>query len=137
MPPIMKSWERIIDRRPREETTIGDEQFGFMPGIGMTNAIFAVRQLMETHREKQNVLHMVFIYIEHPYDRVPRQEVWRYMREKGVPEKNVMIVRRSENPDKSSLGITDMIPVGVGLHQGSSLSPYLFAMRMDVLARAG
>ncbi len=36
---------------------------------------------------------------------------------------------------KSSVGLTDMIPVGVGLHQGSSLSPYLFAMIMDVLAR--
>ena len=41
----MKIWERIIDRRLREETTIGDEQFGFMPGRGTTNAIFAVRQL--------------------------------------------------------------------------------------------
>ena len=28
-----------------------------------------------------------------------------------------------------------MIPVGVRLHQGSSLSPYRFAMIMDVLAR--
>ena len=28
-----------------------------------------------------------------------------------------------------------MLPVGVGLHQGSSLNPYLFAMIMDVLAR--
>ena len=27
-----------------------------------------------------------------------------------------------------------MFPVGVGLHKGSSLSPYLFAMIMDVLA---
>ena len=36
---------------------------------------------------------------------------------------------------KISLGITDMIPVGVGLQQGSSLSHYLFAMIMDVLAR--
>ena len=66
MPPTMKIWERIIDRRLREETTIGDEQFGFMPGIGMTNAIFAVRQLVEKHGEKQNVLHMVFIDIENP-----------------------------------------------------------------------
>ena len=35
-----------------------------------------------------------------------------------------------------SVGLTDKIPVGggVGLHQGSSLSPYLFAMIMDVLA---
>ena len=35
---------------------------------------------------------------------------------------------------KSSVGLTDKLPVGVGLHQGSSLSPYLFAMIFDVLA---
>ena len=39
----MKTWE-MIDRRLREETTIGDEHF-------------AVRQLMERHREKQKGLH--------------------------------------------------------------------------------
>ena len=33
-----------------------------------------------------------------------------------------------------SVGLTDNIQVGVGLHQGSSLSPYLFTMIMDVLA---
>ena len=135
----MKIWERIIDRRLREETTIGDEQFGFMPGRGTTDAIFAVRQLMEKHREKQKGLHMVFIDLEKAYDRVPRQEVWRCMREKGVPEKYVMIVQDmyegARTRVKSSVGITDIIPVGVGLHQGSSLSPYLFAMIMDVLAR--
>ena len=49
----MKMWERIIVRRLREETTIGDEKFGFMPGRGTTDAIFAVRQLMEKHREQQ------------------------------------------------------------------------------------
>ena len=30
----MKIWEKIIERRLREETTIGDEQFGFIPGRG-------------------------------------------------------------------------------------------------------
>ena len=49
----MKIWERIIDRRLREETTIGDTQFGFMPGRGTTDAMFAVRQLMEKHRENR------------------------------------------------------------------------------------
>ena len=131
----MKIWERVIDRRLREETTIGDEQFGFMPGRGTTDAIFAVRQLMEKHREKQKKL---FIDLEKAYDRVPRQEVWRCMREKGVPEKYVMIVQDmyegARTRVKSSVGLTDMIPVGVGLHQVSSLSPYIFAMIMDVLA---
>ena len=61
---IMKIWEKIIDRRLREEKTIGDEQFGFMPGRGTTDAIFEVQQLMEKHREKQKELHMVFIDLE-------------------------------------------------------------------------
>ena len=79
----MKIWERIIDRRLRVETTIGDEQFGFMPGRGTTDAIFAVRQLMEKHREnRKDYIRYVYIYIylEKAYDRVPRQEVWRCVR---------------------------------------------------------
>ena len=39
----MKMCERIIERRLREETTIGNEQFVSMPGRGTTDAIFAVR----------------------------------------------------------------------------------------------
>ena len=47
----MNILERIIERRLREETTIGDEHFGFMPGRGTTDAIFVLRKLMEKHRE--------------------------------------------------------------------------------------
>ena len=58
---------------------------------------------------------MVFIDLEKAYDRVPRQEVWRCMREKGVPEKYVMIVQDmyegARTRVKSSVGLTDMIPV--------------------------
>ena len=61
---------------------------------------------------------MVLIDLEKAYHRVPRQEVWRCMREKGVPEKHVMIVQDmyegARTLVKSSVGITDIIPVGVG-----------------------
>ena len=87
----------------------------------------------------ERTAYMVFIDLEKAYDRVPRQKVWRCMRKNGVTEKYVMIVQDMyegvRTLVKSSVGLTDMIPVGVGLHQGSSLSPYLFAMIMDVLAR--
>ena len=54
----MKIWERIIERRFREDTTIGDEQFGFMPGRGTTDVIFAVRQLGKTSGAGGGMLHI-------------------------------------------------------------------------------
>ena len=82
---------------------------------------------------------MVFIDLEKAYDRVPRQEVWRCVMEKGVSEKYVRIVQDmyegARTRVNSSVGLTGTIPVGVWLHQVYSLSPYLFATSMDVLAR--
>ena len=75
----MKLYERIIERRVRGETLVGDEQFGFMPGRSTTDAIFALRQLLEKYGEKQRELHLIFIDLEKAYDRVPRQEVWASM----------------------------------------------------------
>ena len=45
------------------DTILAEEQFGFMPGRGTTDAIFAARQVMEKHREMQKELH-VFIDLE-------------------------------------------------------------------------
>ena len=68
----LKICERIIGRRLREEKGIGEEQFGFMPGRGTTDAIFAARQVIEKHREIQTELHVVFIDLEKIHDKVAR-----------------------------------------------------------------
>ena len=73
---------------------------------------------MEKHREKQKGLHIVFIDLEKAYDRVSRQDVWRRIREKGVPGKYVRIVQDMYEGArirvKSSIGLTDKIPLSVG-----------------------
>ena len=50
---------------------------------------------------------------------MPRQEVWRCMREKGVPEKYVRIVQDmyegARTRVKSSVVLTDKIPMVVGV----------------------
>ena len=87
----------------------------------------------------QKALHLVFIDLEKAYDRVPRQEVWRCLREQGVDEKNVRLVKDTyedaRTQVKTSIGLTGKITVRVGLHQGSSLSPYLFDLILDVMGR--
>ncbi|XP_023215725.1 uncharacterized protein LOC111618416 [Centruroides sculpturatus] len=99
--------------------------------------MFALKQLMERHREMQEGLRMVFIGLEKTYGRVPRQEMWRCLREKNVPEKYVRLLKEmyegTKTQVKSNVVTTEGFFVNVGLHQGSALSPYLFDLIMDVL----
>ena len=74
---------------------LGKQQLGFMKGVGTVDGIFFLRQLMEKCREKQKALLMVFIDMEKAYDRVPRQEIGRSLREKGVMEKYVRITKET------------------------------------------
>ena len=57
----MKVWERIIEARLRDRVEISKQQYGFMPGKGTTDAMFALRMLMEKCREGQRELHCVFV----------------------------------------------------------------------------
>ncbi|KAK3574363.1 hypothetical protein QTP86_005143 [Hemibagrus guttatus] len=114
------------------------QQYGFMPRKSTTDAIFALRILMEKYRDGQKELHCVFVDLEKAYDRVPREELWYCMRKSGVAEKYVRVVQdmyeRSRTVVRCAVGQTEEFNVEVGLHQGSALSPFLFAIVMDQLS---
>ncbi|KAK3559189.1 hypothetical protein QTP86_005183 [Hemibagrus guttatus] len=134
----MKLWERIVEARLRKVVEICEQQYGFMPRKSTTDAIFALRILMEKYRDGQRELHCVFVDLEKAYDRVPREELWYCMRKSGVAEKYVRVVQdmyeRSRTVVRCTVGQTEEFKVEVGLHQGSALSPFLFAMVMDQLS---
>ena len=88
-----KIWERVLDRQVRECMDIHESQFGFMPGRSTTDAIFIIKQTIEQCREGQKDICVTFIDLEKAYDRVPREEIWRSMRERLVPEKYVKLVQ--------------------------------------------
>ena len=131
----MKLWERIIERRLRRDLPFSNQQYGSMPGKSTTDALFALRVLMEKYREGQKELHCVFVDLEKAYDKVPREEVWYCMRKSGLAETYVRIVQDmyddSTTAVRCAVGVPEGFEVKVGLHQGSALSPCLFAMVMD------
>ncbi|KAK3563140.1 hypothetical protein QTP86_016380, partial [Hemibagrus guttatus] len=134
----MKLWERVLEARLRKVVEICEQQYGFMPRKSTTDAIFTLRILMEKYRDGQRELHCVFVDLEKAYDRVPREELWYCMRKSGVAEKYVRVVQdmyeRSRTVVRCAVGQTEEFKVEVGLHQGSALSPFLFAMVMDQLS---
>ena len=47
----MNLWERITERRLRRDLTFSNLQYGIMPGKSTTDALLALRVLMEKYRE--------------------------------------------------------------------------------------
>ena len=99
--------------------------------------MFALRMLMEKYREGQRKLRCVFVHLEKAYDRVPREELWYCMRKSGMGKKYVQLVQDiyegNETVVRCAIGTTASFKVKVGLHQGSALGPFLFAVITDRL----
>ena len=74
----MKLWERLIEARLLQITSMGNTQYGFRPGKYTTEFIFILRITQEKHREMNKELHKVFVDLEKAYDRVPPREMERY-----------------------------------------------------------
>ena len=89
------------------------------------------------YREDQRELHCVFVDLEKAYDRVSREEMWYCMRKSRLMEKYMQLVldmyEGSKTVVRCAVGTTESFKVKVGLHQGSALSPFLFAVIMDRL----
>ena len=128
----MQLWERIIDQRLRDIVSISDGQFCFKPGVGTTDTIFVIRTMCEKYREGNTPLYMVFVDLEKAFDTVHREVLWRYMRNRNIPEGYIILVQDlyqgATTRVQCSIGITEQFEAGIGLHQGSALSPFLFIM---------
>jgi hypothetical protein len=136
---VMKVFERVIEVRVRRIASIDDMQFGFSPGQGTTDAIFIVRQVQEKYLAAKSELWMAFVDLEKAFDRVPREVLWWALREVGVEEWTIAVIKSMYEGAyaavRLSQGESPLFEVKVGVHQGSVLSPLLFIIVMEAISR--
>jgi hypothetical protein len=135
----MKVIERIFEKRLRKVVRIDEMQMGFMPGKGTIDAIFSVRQIMEKYEKAGRKLHMIFVDLEKAFDRVPRKVIWWALRRNGVVEREIQAIMEMYENVRTAVRVenerSDWFEVKVGVHQGSVLSPLLFAVVMDEVTK--
>ena len=134
----MKVLERVLEKRIRCHVSIDKMQFGFMPGKGTTDAIFIMRQVQEIYQAKKKKLYYAFVDLEKAFDRVPREVVRWALRKLGADEWLIRTVislyTEAYTVVRTYSGLSESFQVKGGLHQGSVLSPLLFAGVMDVVS---
>ena len=133
----MKIVERVLEKRVRALINLNEMQFGFMPGKGTMDAIFIVRRMQEEYQKKEKNLYMCFVDMEKAFDRVPRKVMEWAMRKKGLLEVMVQAIMSLYDGAKTRVKVgsaySEEFEVKVGVHQGSVLSPLLFAIVVDVV----
>ena len=135
----MKIAKRVLEKRIRAlvVVVVDDMQFGFMPGSGKTDTLFIARRMQEEYREKDKKLYMCFVGLEKTFDRVPRKVMRWALRKKKLPEILVKAVMSLYEDLKTNVKVKSKLSeefyVAIGVHQGSVLSPLLFAIVVDVV----
>lgn len=135
----LKVWERAVINRISNvvQPPLHPNQCGFVAGKSTSDAIQAMRILIEKHREARKDLHVIFIDLEKAFDRVPRDLIWAALRYHSIPEPYVAIIQdmyaNTTTKIRCTAGQSTAFPVNVGVHQGSVASPLLFILVMNFL----
>ena len=107
-----------------------------MPERGSIDAVFILRKLQEEYYAKGKS-YLSFVKLKKAFDRVLKKALEWTMRKKAIPEVLVRSVMSLYGGAKTRVRVdyelSEEFEVRVGMCQGSVLSPFLFAVVVDVV----
>ena len=90
-----------------------EAQFGFRPGRGCQDVIFAVNIAMKKRREHNKETWILFLDLVKAFDRVPRDLLWLVLEKFGVPMKVIRLLKSLHDNFKVNFEIRFNCTIGV------------------------
>ena len=116
-----------------------DVQAGFRKGRGTRDQIANICWIMEKARDFQKNIYFCFIHYAKAFDCVDHNELWKIMKEMGLPDHLICLLRNlyagQEATVETGHGTTDWFQIGKGVRQGCISSPCLFNLHAEYIMR--
>ncbi|XP_063420573.1 uncharacterized protein LOC134705786 [Mytilus trossulus] len=126
--------QRLIDWSETFDI-VTDAQFGFRPGLGTVDAIFALTSLIFKSLSAKNRFYCCFVDYTKAFDTVQRYMLWYKLSKIGIQGKFLMVIKAMYSNVTSCVSVdgfnSDYFTNEVGLMQGEVLSPIFFSMYVN------
>ena len=138
---VSKVYTSILNERLskwcEENNIIVEEQGGFRKGRGCVDQIFVLAGIINNRKNQQT--YCCFIDLKKAFDRVWRKGLWKALWEEGIRGKMWRIIRSLYRHTKSKILLgqeeTDYFNIEAGVRQGCVLSPILFSIFINKMAK--
>jgi retron-type reverse transcriptase len=124
----------ILDRISESyNNTIEQNQFGFRKNKGCDNAIFILRNVINTSKEK---MYICFIDLTAAYDKIQRNLLFRVLDIRLSCTHFISLLKAVYTETTASItGLRKTFPTKAGCRQGGIESPILFNIYFDTVCR--
>ena len=116
-----------------------DVQAGFRKGGGIRDQIANIRWIMEKAREFRENIYFCIIDYAKAFDCVDHNELWKNLREMGIPDHLTCLLSNlyagQESTAGTGDGTTDWFQIQKGVRQECILSPCLFNFYAEYIMR--